>query len=80
VWVALSIASAWISFGGLYGLLRTRIGRYGGPRQLAIVAGGVMLLVLMSFVAFPGNISSELLYSGCFPAGVVIGLLGQLGT
>ncbi len=49
VWIALSIASAWISFGGLYGLLRIRIGHYGRPHQLAVVAGGVMLLVLMSF-------------------------------
>jgi len=80
VWMALSIAAAWISFGGLYGILRTRIGRYGGPRQLAVVAGGVMLLVLMSFVATPGNISSELVYSGAFPAGVVIGIFGQLAA
>lgn len=80
VWMALSIAAAWISFGGLHGLLRTKIGRYGGPRQLAVVAGGVMLLVLMSFVAFPGNTPSELVYSGCFPAGFVVGIFGQLAV
>lgn len=80
IWVALSIAAAWISFAGLHGILRTRIGFADGHRQLAIVATGVMLLVLTSFVAAPGGLSSELTYTACFPAGVVIGLFGQLAV
>ena len=79
-WAILSIAAVWVSFGGLYGLLRSRLGYHGVQRPLAVVAGGVMLLVLISFVASPGHAYPELAYSGCFPAGVVIGFFGQLAS
>jgi hypothetical protein len=75
IWMALSIIASWISFGGLFGILRSRLNCQGGERQLAVVAGGVLILVLMSFVASPGYAFSALAYSGYFPAGIMIGFL-----
>ena len=80
IWAVLSIVAAWISFAGLHSVLRRRVGFPCGHRQLAVVAAGVMLLVLTSFVASPGHMSSELTYAGCFPAGVVIGLFHQIAA
>lgn len=78
IWTILSLVAAWVSFAGLHCVLRARLGFPDGQRQLAVVAAGVMLLVLTSFVASPGHLSSGLTYAGCFPAGIVIGLFGQL--
>lgn len=80
VWTALSIIAAWVSFAGLHSVLRSRVGFPGGQRQLAVVAAGVMLLVLTSFVASPSYACSDVTYAGCFPAGVVIGLFAQLAV
>ena len=80
IWTVLSITAPWISFAGLHSILRSRLGFSSGQRQLAVVAGGVMLLVLMSFITTPGYLASKLTYAGCFPAGVVLGIFRQLAV
>ncbi len=78
IWAVLSITAAWISFAGLYGLLRSRLGYRGDERTLLLVAAGALTLVIISFIGFPSTGISRTAYAGWFPAGLFLGLFRQL--
>ena len=73
VWVALSIAAAWVSFGGILGAVWYGLGTSLKSRPLAIIAAGCIAIVLLTMLHQPFSDEYRLLYAGSFPAGIFIG-------
>lgn len=71
--IGLSIAAAWVSFAGIFGLIRHSCGVSAEDRLVALISAGCIMLVFLPYLHRPFSAEYRLLYSGSFPAGVFVG-------
>jgi hypothetical protein len=71
--MALSVAAAWVSFGGIFGLVRHSCRDWSEARIVSLVAAGCLMLVFITYLHTPYLEEYRLLYSASFPAGVFVG-------
>lgn len=77
VGMALSVAAAWVSFAGIFGLVRHCCGHMAEERLVTLIALGCLMLVFLTYLHTPFSDEYRLLYSGSFPAGVFAGSIAM---